>query len=58
MLKFYCGASAACEFCCPQVLRAHAQAQVVKRVAGLYDDGSIKPVRAVEGLEADYVRRC
>lgn len=42
-----------CELC---VLYAHAQ--VVKRVVGLYDDGSNKPFRAAEGLEADYVHRC
>lgn len=45
-----------CEFCCARVLYAHAQ--VVKRVVGLYDDGSNKPFRAVERLEADYVDRC
>lgn len=35
-----------------------AQAREVKRVVGLYDDGSIKPLSATEGLEADYERRC
>ena len=35
-----------------------AHAQVVKRVVGHYGDRSIKPFRAVEGLEADYVHRC
>lgn len=41
---------------CTRILDAHAQ--VVKRVAGLHDDGSIKPFSAVEGREADYVHRC
>ena len=44
------------EFCCACDPCAHAQ--VVKRVVGLYGDGSIKPFSAVEGLEADYVHRC
>lgn len=35
-----------------------AHAQVVKRVVGLYDDASIKPFKAAEGVEADYVLRC
>lgn len=33
-------------------------ARVVKRVVGLYDDGSVKPFRAVDRLEAAYVHRC
>lgn len=41
---------------CTRIRDAHAQ--VVKRVARLHDDGSIKPFSAVEGREADYVHRC
>lgn len=36
----------------------YAHAQVVKHVVGLHDDGSNKPLKAVERLEADYVHRC
>lgn len=54
---FYEGTASAFE----SLFGAHivdAHAQVVKRVADLHDDGSIKPFRAVEGREADYVHRC
>lgn len=42
--------------CSAHIFGAHVQ--VVKRVADLHDDGSIKPFSAVEGREADYVHRC
>lgn len=53
----YSGTASVCDsWLVTHIFDAHAQ--VVKRVADLHDDGSIKPFSGVEGQEADYVHRC